>query len=56
MYKVDVANQTIQRLKKTTFFNERLRERYDIQEWVEKNPEIIGGIINRERGAFAIGY
>ncbi|HBG70507.1 MAG: hypothetical protein A2W93_03570 [Bacteroidetes bacterium GWF2_43_63] len=41
MYKVDVENKTLRRLKKTTFFNEKLKERYDIQEWVEKNPEII---------------
>lgn len=41
MYKVDIANKTLKRLTKTTFGNENLKERYDIQEWVEKNPEII---------------
>lgn len=41
MYKVDKANKTLKRMEKTTFFNEKLKERYDIQEWVEKNPEII---------------
>ena len=28
-------------MNKTTFVHEKLKERYDIQEWVEKNPEII---------------
>ena len=41
MYKVDIQNKNLIKLEKTTFFNERLRERYDIQEWVEKKPEII---------------
>ncbi len=41
MYKVDKANKTLKRMEKTTFFNEKLKERYDIQEWVEKSPEII---------------
>ena len=41
MYKVDIANKNLIRLEKTTFLNEKLRERYDIQEWVEKRPEII---------------
>ncbi|MBE2190239.1 MAG: hypothetical protein IAE98_12325, partial [Candidatus Kapabacteria bacterium] len=41
MYKVDVANRKLIRMRKTSFYNEMLRERYDIQEWVEKAPEII---------------
>ena len=41
MYKVDIQNKDLIKLEKTTFFNEKLRERYDIQEWVEKKPEII---------------
>lgn len=41
MYKVDIENKTLIKMERTTFFNVRLRERYDIQEWVEKNPEII---------------
>jgi len=41
MYKVDIQNKNLIKLEKTTFFNEKLRERYDIQEWVEKKPEII---------------
>lgn len=41
MYKVDIQNKNLIKLEKTTFFNEKLRESYDIQEWVEKKPEII---------------
>ena len=41
MYKVDIDNKTLKRMTKTTFCNKKLKERYDIQEWVEKNPEII---------------
>lgn len=41
MYKVDIENKNLIKMERTTFFNEKLRERYDIQEWVEKNPEII---------------
>ncbi len=41
MYKVDIENKVLKRMAKTTFCNENLKERYDIQEWVEKNPEII---------------
>lgn len=41
MYKVNVENKTLSKLNQTTFSFEKLKERYDIQEWIEKNPEII---------------
>ena len=41
MYKVDVENKVLIRLNQTTFQGENLKERYDIQEWIEKNPELI---------------
>ena len=41
MYKVDIENKDLTKLSQTTFKNEKLKERYDIQEWIEKNPEII---------------
>jgi len=41
MYKVDIENKRLIRMNQTTFVHEKLKERYDIQEWVEKNPEII---------------
>jgi len=41
MYKVDRNKKELIKMEMTTFFNEKLKERYDIQEWVEKKPEII---------------
>jgi len=41
MYKVDIENKNLIKLEHTTFLHKKLKERYDIQEWVEKNPEII---------------
>lgn len=41
MYKVDIENKDLIKLNQTTFQNEKLKERYDIQEWIGKNPEII---------------
>ena len=41
MYKVDKENKDLIKLSQTTFQVEKLKERYDIQEWIEKNPEII---------------
>ncbi len=42
MYKVDVAKKTLIRLSRRNFTALNLLERYDIQEWVEKTPEILG--------------
>ena len=41
MYKVDIAHKKLIPMSPTTFYNENVKERYDIEEWVEKNPEII---------------
>jgi hypothetical protein len=41
MYKVDIENKKLIKMNLTTFYSEKLKERYDIQEWIEKNPEII---------------
>jgi len=41
MYKVDIENKDLIKLNQTTFQHEKLKERYDIQEWIEKSPEII---------------
>ena len=42
MYKVNVNNKTITKLDPTDFKSQRVLERYDIQEWIEKTPEILG--------------
>lgn len=41
MYKVDIENKDLIKLNQTTFQSESIKERYDIQERVEKNPSII---------------
>lgn len=42
MYKVDIENKTLKELSKATFSSLGLRERFDIQEWIEKTPETLG--------------
>lgn len=42
MYKVDIENKTLIKLKPANFTLLNLKERYDIQEWIEKNPDILG--------------
>jgi len=42
MYKVDIENKSLIKLKPADFSSLKLKERYDIEEWIEKNPEILG--------------
>ena len=42
MYRVDIENKQLIRLSPTKFSDLHLMERFDIQEWVEKTPEILG--------------
>ena len=51
MYKVDIENKKLIKLTPTQFSTLNLKEKYDIQEWVEKTPDILGEeliIINKE--------
>lgn len=51
MYKVDIENKNLIELSKTNFSQLNLKERYDIEEWIEKTPTILGEellIINKE--------
>lgn len=51
MYKVDIENKRLIKLSPTQFSTLNLKERYDVQEWVEKTPDILGEellIINKE--------
>lgn len=41
MYKVDIENKRLIKLSPTLFSTLKLKERYDIQEWIEKTPEIL---------------
>ncbi len=42
MFKVDVQKKLLTELKKATFAELGLKERFDIQEWIEKTPSILG--------------
>jgi len=42
MYKVDISNKELIPLTPTTFESRNLKERFDIQEWVDKNPKVLG--------------
>lgn len=42
MYRVDIASKKLIELKPTGFSELGLKERFDIQEWIEKTPEILG--------------
>lgn len=42
MFKVDIANKKLIKLEPTGFTALGLRERFDIQEWIEKAPSILG--------------
>jgi len=51
MYKVDIDNKKLIKLSPTSFSTHKLKERYDLQEWIEKTPDILGEkllIINKE--------
>lgn len=42
MYKVNLNDKTLTKLSPTNFASQNLLERYDIQEWITNNPEILG--------------
>lgn len=42
MYKVDIKNKQLIKLSPTGFSELGLKERFDIQEWIEKTPAILG--------------
>ncbi|MCP2039461.1 hypothetical protein L1281_000026 [Neisseria sp. HSC-16F19] len=42
MYKVDISNKNLIQLNKVSYAELKLRERFDIQEWIDSNPSILG--------------
>lgn len=42
MYKVNIQNKSLVALNKANFTDLKLKERFDIQEWIEKTPSILG--------------
>jgi hypothetical protein len=41
-FRVDLNAKTLKEVEETDLASLGLRERYDLQEWIEKNPEILG--------------
>jgi len=42
MYRVDIQNKKLIKLKTTSYSECNLKERFDIQEWIADSPEILG--------------
>jgi len=42
MYRVDIDGKELIRIPVTSFFDLKLRERFDIQEWIAGTPDILG--------------
>jgi hypothetical protein len=42
MYMVNKSDKSITKIDQTTFSQEQLEERYDLQEWIDKNPDSLG--------------
>lgn len=55
MYMVNKSDKSITKIDQTTFSQEQLEERYDLQEWIDKNPDSLGEdllIIQKEFDGF----
>jgi RecB family endonuclease NucS len=42
MYKVNIKKKSLSKVPETSFSSLNLKERFDIQEWIENTPEILG--------------
>ena len=42
LYRIITDNKTLKSIKEIEFSDFNFKERYDIQEWVESNPNILG--------------
>ena len=55
MYKIDIKNNNIIKLDERLFSDLKIRERENLQEWIAKNPEVLGEellIIQKEYDGF----
>jgi len=49
MFQVDIEQKKLIELRPTSFSDLNLRERFDIQEWIEKSPGILGALFLRPK-------
>jgi len=57
MYKLNLTNNQLEEIQETTFFENDLKERQHIEEWIRKNPEVLGEdllIIGHEYDKFEV--
>jgi len=57
MYKLDLVNNQLEEIQETTFFENDLKERQHIEEWIRKCPEVLGEdllIIGHEYDKFEV--
>lgn len=55
MYILNMKNKILEEIQPTTFSEHKLKERYDLQEWIDNDPQILGEdllIIQKEFAGF----
>ncbi|WP_410678243.1 DUF4268 domain-containing protein [Avibacterium paragallinarum] len=48
MYILDKISKKLEEISKTTFLEESLKERYDLQEWIDDNPKVLWSALGEE--------
>ncbi|MCW9709446.1 DUF4268 domain-containing protein [Avibacterium sp. 21-586] len=48
MYILDKTSKKLEEISKTTFSEQSLKERYDLQEWIDDNPKVLWGALGEE--------
>ncbi|WGE50667.1 DUF4268 domain-containing protein [Actinobacillus equuli subsp. equuli] len=48
MYILDKSSKKLKEINKTTFSEQSLKERYDLQEWIDNNPKILWDALGEE--------
>ncbi|HJF73031.1 MAG TPA: DUF4268 domain-containing protein [Gallibacterium anatis] len=48
MYILDKISKKLEEISKTTFSEQSLKERYDLQEWIDDNPKVLWGALGEE--------
>ncbi|MGX2968545.1 DUF4268 domain-containing protein [Ursidibacter sp. B-7004-1] len=48
MYILNKSNKELKEINKTTFSEQSLKERYDLQEWIDNNPKILSDALGED--------